>query len=455
MVESFLARIESLNPSLNAVVTLAGDAIERARSADQALARNEQNGPLHGVPLTVKDTIETQGLRTTSGSQLRKNYVPSRDASVVARLKAAGAIILGKTNTPEMALPYETNNPVFGRTNNPHDLKLTPGGSSGGEAAAIAACLSPAGVGSDLSGSIRVPAHFCGIVGLKPTTGLLPMDGHFPEASGAVSLGACIGPMARTVADAGLLLDAMAAQNASALNQTSGTVSGSSVAYYTYDGVVAVTKETARAVEKAAKILEAAGAETREECPPGVTHGSHLWIALFSYPAAQQLQQFYRGREGEAGPQVAVMLREMHQSPVELKHKIDVAETRAKAVIERQRRREELLRWMKKTALILAPVGSTPAFEHGTRRVKVGRQSISVFRAFSYSQTFNVFGLPSLVVPAGRSAEGLPIGIQIIGRPFEERMVLNAARLIEEALGGWLLCPSTFSLPLRPSGPDK
>ena len=157
VVAEHFERIEQINPSLNAIVTLADDAIDYARAADIALSKGKTTGPLHGVPVTVKDTIDTQGLRTTSGTRIRAHHVPKQDASVVARLKAAGAIILGKTNTPEMAIPYETDNPVFGRTNNPHDLKLTPGGSSGGEAAAIAACLSPAGVGSDLSGSIRVP----------------------------------------------------------------------------------------------------------------------------------------------------------------------------------------------------------------------------------------------------------------------------------------------------------
>jgi len=171
VVEAYLQRIEQINPSLNAIVTLADDAIDLARIAEAALTRGDEVGPLHGLPLTIKDTIDTQGLRTTGGSRLCADHVPDRDATVVARLRAAGAIILGKTNTPEMAIPYETDNPVFGRTNNPYNPLMTPGGSSGGEAAAIAACLSPAGLGSDLSGSIRVPAHFCGIVGLKPTAG--------------------------------------------------------------------------------------------------------------------------------------------------------------------------------------------------------------------------------------------------------------------------------------------
>src|SRR2546426_6204318 len=248
VIDAHLRRIESINPSLNAIVTLAEDAIDHARAADSALSKGERAGPLHGVPFTVKDTIDTQALRTTSGTQIRAHHVPERDAPVVARLKAAGAIILGKTNTPEMAVPYETDNPVFGRTNNPYDLKLTPGGSSGGEAAAIAACLSPAGVGSDLSGSIRVPAHFCGIAGLKPTTGRVPMDGHVPEAIGALSLGACIGPMARRVEDLELLFNVMADPTQFELSHSMGSgrfsdggtlsgLGGLNIAWYVNDGV--------------------------------------------------------------------------------------------------------------------------------------------------------------------------------------------------------------------------
>src|SRR3989449_2189958 len=210
VVEAHLRSIESLNPALNAIVTPARDLLECARKAEEVLMQGNDVGPLHGVPVTIKDTIETAGIRTTSGSRIRENFVPEKDATVVARLKAAGAIILGKTNTPELAIPYETDNPVFGRTNNPYDVERTAGGSSGGEAAAIAACLSPAGIGSDLSGSVRVPAHFCGIVGLKPTGGRVPTDGHVPPVTGPFTLGACIGPMARTVADIRLLFGVIA-----------------------------------------------------------------------------------------------------------------------------------------------------------------------------------------------------------------------------------------------------
>lgn len=440
VVEAHLRRIERLNPALNAIVTLSPQALDQARAAELDLMNSKQVGPLHGVPLTVKDTIDTEGLRSTSGSRLRANYVPDRDATAVARLKAAGAIILGKTNTPEMAIPYETDNPVFGRTNNPRARHRTPGGSSGGEAAAIAAGLSPAGIGSDLSGSIRVPAHFCGIVGLKPTTGRVPMDGHTPSAAGTLSLGASIGPMARTTEDLALLFNVIAdatpsgsSNRVTPLPEGLATLHGLRVGWYADDGVVPVTDETRAAISATAKVLSDGGLEVSEGRPPGVARGSALWIELFSRAATEQLREAYRGREDEAGPQVLSLLRNGDEEN-DLRSKIGTAEKVAAAVLERGSLREELLLWMKTTPLILAPVGATPAFEHGARRVDVNGQSISVFRAFSYAQTFNVFGLPSVVVPAGRSAEGLPIGVQIIGRPFEEKTVLAVAAVVEKAL---------------------
>lgn len=441
VVEAHLRRIEEVNPSLNAIVTLADDVLDRARTCQEKVLSGEVLGPLHGLPVTIKDTIDTAGLRTTSGSRIRAQHVPKSDATAVASLKAAGAIILGKTNVPEMAIPYESDNPVFGKTNNPHDLKRTAGGSSGGEAAAIAAGLSPAGLGSDLSGSIRVPAHFCGIAGLKPTVGRVPMDGHTPAVSGVVSLGACIGPMARRVEDLALLFKTLAqptqfeaAQSRSmALDWES--LRGLRIAWYTDDGVTPVASEVRGAVKTAAAALAGAGLELIEAIPPGVSKGAQLWIELFANAANSEITALYRGREDEAGAQVARLLPKANNEPAEFEGKIETAERLAGAVMERERLREELLGWMKKTPLILAPVGATAAFEHGAQRVNVDSKSIGVFRAFSYAQTFNVFGFPGVAVPVGRTASGLPIGVQIVGRPFEEHLVLAAAGIIQAALG--------------------
>ena len=431
VVTAHLQRIQRMNPSLNAIVTLAPDALERAREAETIIMRGDDLGPLHGVPLTIKDTIATQALRTTSGSRLLADFIPDKDATVVARLKTAGAIILGKTNTPEMAIPYETDNPVFGRTNNPHDVSRTPGGSSGGEAAAIAAGLSPAGLGSDLSGSIRVPAHFCGIAGLKPTAGRVPMDGHIPIAALPLSLGACIGPMARQVEDLSLLFQMIAEP----MEHTpifplsgDGNLRGLRAAWYVDDGVAPVTEETARAVKAIAAALSEAGAETREAAPPAISEGPRLWMELFSRASMDQLRDFYRGHEDQAGPMVQSLLA------IPAESEADIRDLRA-AMHRRDRLRESLLEWMAQTPIIIAPVGSAPAFPHGTRRIEVKGEKLSPFRAFSYCQTYNVFDLPSVAVPAGHSPEGLPIGVQIVGRPNEDELVLEVAAVVEAALG--------------------
>src|ERR1051325_8059861 len=244
VVEAHLERIARLNPALNAIVTVAPAVLERAKAAEKSEAR----GPLHGLPITVKDTIETAGILTTSGSVLRREYVPENDAPAVARLKAAGAIILGKTNAAEMAMDYTADNPVFGRTNHPLNHDLTPGGSSGGEAVAIATHMSPGGLGSDLAGSVRIPAHFCGICGLKPTTGHVPGVLQFPPSIGPYSLGAVIGSLARAAGDLRLLFSALSKDP---FERRSVDLKGFKVAWYTDDGVAPVTDETARAVADA------------------------------------------------------------------------------------------------------------------------------------------------------------------------------------------------------------
>ena len=441
VVKAFLQRIEQINPILNAIITVADNVLDRAQTAEAAVMSGKNPGLLHGVPVTVKDTIDTAGILTTSGSRIRSNHVPLHDATAVARLKAVGAIVLGKTNTPEMAIPYETENPIFGRTNNPYDLKKTCGGSSGGEAAAIAACLSPAGIGSDLSGSIRVPAHFCGIVGLKPTTGRVPMDGHTPAAIGPLSLGACIGPMARSVRDVKLLFDVLSGEESLVAEKSE--LRGIRVGMDVENPNTRITAETRAAVEVAAMALSDAHLDVAEATPPAVAEGSRLWIELFSRTAANQLRDFYQGNEEYAGPMVTSILDTTEEKALDMAGKIDQAEALARALVERERLREELLRWMKTTPLILTPVGAVPAFDHGAKRIVVGRDSFSLFRAFGYSQAFNVFGLPSVCVPAGQSAEGLPIGVQIVGQPNEEKTVLSAAAVIEESLGCWRR-PSQF-----------
>ena len=424
IVEAHLEQIEKHNPRLKAIVTLAADLLDQARLAEQ----KPTDRPLHGVTLTVKDTIETAGLRSTSGSRLRAEYVPTRDAPPVARLKNAGAIILGKTNVAEMAMDYTGDNPLFGRTNNPHDLSKTPGGSSAGEAVAIATCMSPGGIGSDLAGSIRIPAHFCGIAGFKPATGRILGGGQFPPSNGPYSLGAVIGPMARTVDDLELLFGVLAQQR----SEASSDLKGLNVAWYSDDGVSPVTEETKHAVEEAARALADAGLRVVEKRPPQVERAYELWLQLFSRASVVQLRSVYQGREDEAGSFVSWRLKTADRTaPPTLDQYIA-------AWMERDRLRSQLLDWLTETPLIIAPVGATPAYDHDTLKVTVGGSTFGNFKAFSYSQAFNVFDLPVVTVPAGSSADGLPIGVQVIGRPSDEQRLFSAAKIIEEALGGWV-----------------
>jgi amidase len=453
VAQAHLERIEQLNPALNAIVTIAPDLLDRARQAEASLMRGDTLGPLHGLPITIKDTIETAHLRSTSGSVLRAQFVPRDDAPSVARLRTAGAIILGKTNAAEMAMDYTADNPVFGRTNNPHDPSRSPGGSSGGEAAAIATCMSAGGLGSDLAGSIRIPAHFCGIVGLKPTTGSVPGAGQFPPSIGPYSLGAAIGPMARRVEDLRLLLGSLRETKVplgtlavnSLLNQ-SAAMRGCRVAWYTDDDVAPVTEETHRAVALAAIALNDAGLIAEQRRPPGLERGYELWLKLFSRASVVQLRNVYTGREEEGGDFVRWRLATADNTPA------PTLDDYISAWMERDRIRLALNQWMTEVPLLVAPVGATPALKHETLKVTIGVTTLSTFRAFSYSQAFNVFDLPSVSVPAGVSAEGLPIGVQIVGRPFAEETVLVAAAIVEEALGGWQppkLCEQSLRNPDR------
>jgi Asp-tRNA(Asn)/Glu-tRNA(Gln) amidotransferase A subunit family amidase len=225
VAQAHLDRIDRLNPKLNAFVDCQAERVlEQARAADKALTRGDELGPLHGVPVSVKSSIDVRGHRCEAGSQLRKGHVADQDAPLVARLRARGAVILGVTNTPELLMAWETDNLLYGRTNNPWDLRRTAGGSSGGEAAAIASGMAAAGVGSDGGGSIRVPAHFCGICGLKPTPGRIPSTGHYPKPGGPFALLGVVGPMARTIEDVRVMFEVMAGQGRFAVGEAESDV---------------------------------------------------------------------------------------------------------------------------------------------------------------------------------------------------------------------------------------
>jgi len=419
---AFLAQIEEFNPSLNAIVTLSPHVMDQAKQADEALRRGDAVGPLHGVPFTVKDTIDTAGLRTTSGSALRANRIAETDAPAVARVKRAGAILLGKTNTAEMAMDYTADNPVFGRTVNPFDQTRTPGGSSGGEAAAIARGLSPMGLGSDLAGSIRIPAHFCGIAGFKPSTGRVPGEGQCPPAAGPYALGSVIGPMAKCVQDLRVLFNVLC-KNSSAADQPD--MKGQRIAWYTDDAQSPVTAETRSAVQLAARALTDAGMIVEERRPPGVEFANQMWLKLFSRATVVFLRKMYSGKEEIAGSFIRWRLANADETPP------PSLDEYINSWFERDRMRAELLEWMNSCPLLLAPVGAVPAPKHDALKVDVDGTPVTAFRAFSYAQAFNAFDLPALTVPVLRSAENLPIGVQIVGRPGDEERIFAASEIIE------------------------
>jgi Asp-tRNA(Asn)/Glu-tRNA(Gln) amidotransferase A subunit family amidase len=434
IAETHLKRIDALNPKLNAIVTLAPDVMEKAREAEAAVMRGDNLGPLHGLPVTIKDAINTAGLRTTSGSRLRASHVPRSDAPSVERLKAAGAIVIGKTNMSELAMVYTADNPVFGRTNNPHDISRTPGGSSGGEGAAIAAGLSPAGLGSDVAGSIRIPSHFCGIAGLKPTNGRVDSTGQFPPGLGY----SAIGPMARRVQDLYMLFHVLdgsessqAVSGSNSLSNRAVAMRGWHAAWYTDDGIAPVTEETRRAVEGAARALGDAGLIVEERCAPNVERGAEMCEMLLSPPARVHLRDFYAGHEREAGFVIRWLLSGIDETPS------PTLDEYLRFWIECDCLSQALDEWMNETPLLIAPVGATPAFKHDTIELNVAGQTLTTVSALRYSAAFNIYNLPSVCVPAAFTSEGLPIGVQIVGRRNEEDTVLIAAAIVEEALGGW------------------
>src|SRR5271170_2196775 len=315
LVEAHLARIEKLNPQLNAFVHVDAEGARRqARAAEEAVTRHERLGALHGVPISIKSSIEVKGIRCEAGSKLRAGFVAAQDAPLVTRLRHAGAIILGTTNAPELLMAWETDNLLHGRTNNPWDLSRTPGGSSGGEAAAIAAGCSAGGVGSDGGGSIRVPAHFCGICGLKPTPGRIPATGHYPEGGGAFGWIGVVGPMARTVADLRVLFEVMAGPDAGdALSApvpvravTERDVRGLRVGILESDALGKPTAETATAVEQAAKILSEQGFHVEGIRLNGLDRAIEVWWYFFGPVIADLIRKGAEGHEETFSP----MLRE-------------------------------------------------------------------------------------------------------------------------------------------------
>jgi Asp-tRNA(Asn)/Glu-tRNA(Gln) amidotransferase A subunit family amidase len=439
LINEHLGRAHRLQPSLNAFVHLdCESAIARARQAESAITRGEKLPPLHGIPLTVKSCIDVAGWPCPAGSLLRKDYVPSGNAPLVSRLEDSGAILLGNTNTPEFLMAYETDNRLNGKTSNPWNLAYSAGGSSGGEAAAIASGISMGGVGSDGGGSIRTPAHFCGICGLKPTPGRIPSTGHFPPPGGAFSWLGVVGPMARTVADLRILFEVMAGPDdgdpffAPVPLQTENTkvLQGMRVGILQSPALGTATPETQAAVDRAGKLLAARGFHVELFSLGKLDDALRLWWFFFGNVIGLELRQSTKGQESLLSP----MLREFleitaAESPVTL-------ETFLNACVERDAVRTGILRQMREVPILLSPVASAPASRHGTGNYRAG-DAHNYRDTMRFCQWLNLTGFPGLSLPLGRSPEGLPINVQLIGRPYEEELLLQVGQVLEQERGPW------------------
>jgi amidase len=436
LAEHYLGRIDAVNDPINAVVARdPARLFEQADAADRARARGDQR-PLLGLPVTIKDSLATVDLPTVGGSYARREHRTTVDATVVARLLAAGALVLAKTNLPEYCWSYECANLVHGRTSNPHDLARTSGGSSGGEAAIQAADASPVGIGSDGGGSIRVPSHYCGVVGLRPTAGVVPETGHWPatRASGCMDT-TSIGPIGRSVEDLGLLLGVIAGPDwidpyslpVELALAPAGGLRGLRVAAYVHDGLAPVTEGTQAAVARAAAALAQAGCEIVEAAPAGVEEATELFFRAMAADGGARARQDLAPAGDQIQPDLARLLDELAQTTLDASQYFAVQE-RIFALRARVR-----AFFRTEVAAAVCPVTTGPAPAHGHWPGEaVGSNS---FDAFNYTHTYSLAGLPVAVVPAGEE-EGMPIGVQIVAGPYRERLALELARELELRLGG-------------------
>ena len=433
IVDEILERIEKINPKINAYCTvLTDEARKTAKEADKAVKQGKRLGPLHGVPVSIKDLIFTKGIRTTFGSKIFENFIPKRDAIVVQRLKAAGAIILGKTNTPEFGYKGVTDNLLFGVTRNPWNLNLTSGGSSGGAGAAVATGLGPLAVGSDGGGSIRIPSSFCGIFGLKPSFGRIP---RYPVLHGWETL-SHYGPMTRTVRDAALMLDVMAGphdadrlslphEKVSYLKSLESKPKELKVAWSIDLGYAVVDPQVRAVAEKAVKVFEGLDWKLQEAHPnfgdPEPTFTTMV-LAETAAPLIDAMEEW----EDKIDPPLARLVE----------YGKDVSATDyVKATFQRKEFWEKVYKFFKKYDLLLTLTLAVPPFaiEEGMGPRVIDGKEVSILGWMPFTFPFNLTGQPAASVPCGWTREGLPVGLQIIGRRFDDVTVLRAAAAFEEA----------------------
>lgn len=431
-----LERIEALQPKINAFVRILHDEAQAvAQEAESAVMRGADLGPLHGVPVTIKDSFDMSGLPTWCGSRFRLDHIAKKDATAVARLRAAGAVILGKTNTPEFLNNYETDNYLVGRTNNPWDLTRTAGGSSGGESAAIAACCSAGGIGSDGGGSIRIPAHFCGIAGLKPTPGRCSAAGHFPQIAHPGGLLGVGGPMARTAEDLRLLFNVLAGHDvddpfSAPVPLRTPRVDGLRVGYWREMFDTPLEAETRAVLDKAAQTLRDLGVAVDGFQPQALDRAPDLWWFFFERVYAPFTRQLIEGRESDAHWTGTELMSRALQEPEPTMQEL-VANLGL-----RDRLRTALFREMEHYPVLLTPVCATHAFPHRQR-------PYDLLKMMQPVTVFNLLGMPAMVIPFGISKDGLPIGIQLAARAYDEELLLELAVRLERVRGAFPSPPTT------------
>lgn len=435
LAERYLGRCEEANRTLNAVAHLDPDAtLAAADRADRALAAGE-TGALLGLPLSVKDSIAVAGWPCRSGSWARYDHVPEADATVVARLRAAGAVFLCKTNVPEYTWSTETDNAIQGRTNNPYDLERTSGGSSGGEAALHAVEASPAGVGSDGLCSIRLPSHFCGTVGLRPTVGLVPETGVWPTTKDTGMLDmSTVGPMGRAVEDLELLLRVIAGPDdvdpfvaASAIGDPARVdPAGLRVGFYGDDGVAPATVGTVSAVTGAAAALASLGAAVEEATPPPLGDAVEIAFAMMAADGGARARADLAPAAGRHVRQVTHLLAAL--APLALSAEGFFALVRRWSAL-----RSVLRRFVERYDVVLCPVAAGPAPRHGRRPSDDG--DLTDYAEYGYSFAYAIAGVPGAVVPAGME-RGLPVGVQVLAGPYRDHVALAVAGALERELAG-------------------
>jgi aspartyl-tRNA(Asn)/glutamyl-tRNA(Gln) amidotransferase subunit A len=430
LVRAHLARIDATNPAVNAIVTIADGAIEAAHAADEAVAGGKEVGPLHGVPFTVKDSIDTAGVLTQRGSPIFAGRVPAVDATSVARIKAAGGILLAKTNLPEFSYSTESHNLLTGRTTNPWNVDRTPGGSSGGESAAIAAGMSPFGLGTDLAISVRGPAAHTGIVALKPTHGRIPMTGVWPRVP---RRDWHVGPMARTVRDIALTYSLLTgpdgADGFAVTPREFDTGRGSSpgrplrVGWLTDSGLGPVDPEVAATVGAAARALASTGAHVEEVTIAALERDNPL--ALFNLQHVMELKPAMaaatRGHEDE----MFAMSKYMLNTPDTSIEDYIAAEQGVERI------RDGYAEFFTRYDALLLPVLPIPAHPHRMSEFVIDGKTVDARHIQTYTVQFNITGLPALSMRFGTSSDGLPIGIQIAGNWHAESTVLHVASVLE------------------------